>query len=68
MRKKNYVLALSIILFMFSFCTQDEKKPVAASAKAVKEKYTSQRKCCTSNLPARFSIKNSHVAQPVVEK
>jgi hypothetical protein len=66
MRKRYSLVALILISFSLSFCTQEDKTKeiVAATASENIEKGKIGGKCCASNIPARFPVKNKNIPHP----
>ncbi|MDB5121612.1 MAG: hypothetical protein JWN56_2830 [Sphingobacteriales bacterium] len=67
MKSKYLIVVLLLILVTVSFCTQKNKKEaISATPNKTVKAGTSKPKCCSSNTPARFPLKNSNIPQPTI--
>jgi len=66
MRRRYSLVVLILISFLLSFCSQEDKKGVIAVTTASEsiEKEKIEGKCCASNIPARFPVKNKNIPHP----
>jgi hypothetical protein len=65
MRRIDKIAGLVLIAFAVSSCSLEDSKVMAPSSESVKaEKDSGRKKCCSSNIPARFPVKSNNIPQP----
>lgn len=65
MRRKYKIVGSVLIAFVLSSCSQKNSKVMTPSGESVK---VQKDKCCASNIPARFPVKNNNVPRPATDK
>ncbi len=65
MRRKYKIVGSVFIAFVLSSCLPEDNKVMTTSSESVKAQ---KDKCCTSNIPARFPVKNNNIPRPATDK
>lgn len=65
MRRKYKIVGSVLIAFVLFSCSQKERKVMKTSGESVK---VQKDKCCASNIPARFPVKNNNIPRHATDK